>query len=81
MVMTIRLGFNPHGLVVADGAVWVAASREPVSAPRELVFTRPGFDDGCACLLSCARSAGLRDLLECSRRAGQDERRKDAKTW
>jgi hypothetical protein len=26
-VKTIRLGFNPHGVAVADGAVWVAVAQ------------------------------------------------------
>jgi hypothetical protein len=30
VVKTIQLGFSPHGLVGADGTVWVAAAREPI---------------------------------------------------
>jgi DNA-binding beta-propeller fold protein YncE len=27
VVKTIRIGFNPHGVAVIDGAVWVAVAR------------------------------------------------------
>jgi YVTN family beta-propeller protein len=30
VVKTIQLGFSPHGLVGADGTVWVAVAREPI---------------------------------------------------